>query len=111
MPTKRMMGPFWWALFGAGGTVAALLVPIHLFLHGLAVPLGWVSINPSLFGHPLVKLYLFVLISLPLYHWAHRFRYTLYDLGVKGMRQPIAVLCYGIAVLGTIVTAWILWRV
>ena len=111
MPTKRMMEPFWWALFGAGGTVAALLVPIHLFLHGIAAPLGWVSINPSLFGHPLVKLYLFVLISLPLYHWAHRFRYTLYDLGVKGMRQPIAVLCYGIAVAGTIVTAWILWRV
>ena len=111
MPTKRMMEPFWWALFGAGGTVAALLVPIHLFLQGIAAPLGWVSISPTLFRHPLVKLYLFVLISLPLYHWAHRFRYTLYDLGVKGMRQPIAVLCYGIAVAGTIVTAWILWRV
>jgi fumarate reductase subunit D len=106
-----MMEPFWWALFGAGGTVAALLVPIHIFLHGIAVPLGWVSINPSLFGHPLVKLYFFVLISLPLYHWAHRFRYTLYDLGVKGMRQLIAVLCYGSAVVGTIATLWILWRV
>jgi fumarate reductase subunit D len=111
VPTKRMMEPFWWALFGAGGTVAALLVPIHIFLHGIAVPLGWVSINPSLFGHPLVKLYFFVLISLPLYHWAHRFRYTLYDLGVKGMRQLIAVLCYGSAVVGTIATLWILWRV
>jgi len=106
-----MMEPFWWALFGAGGTVAALLVPIHLFLQGIAAPLGWVSVDPTLFGHPLVKLYLFVLISLPLYHWAHRFRYTLYDLGVKGMRQSIAVLCYGIAVVGTAVTAWILWRV
>ncbi|MCZ6874963.1 MAG: fumarate reductase subunit D [bacterium] len=111
MATKRMMEPFWWALFGAGGTVAALLVPIHLILHSIATPLGWVSVNTSLFGHPLVKLYLFGLISLPLYHWAHRFRYILYDLGVKGMRQPIAVLCYGTAVVGTIATLWILWRI
>ena len=109
--TKRMMEPFWWALFGAGGMLAAFLVPIHLVLHSIAAPLGWVSANTSLFGHPLVKLYLFGLISLPLYLWAHRFRFVLFDLGVKGMRQSIAVLCYGIAVVGTIATLWILWRV
>ncbi|MGQ4809632.1 Fumarate reductase subunit D [Candidatus Entotheonellaceae bacterium PAL068K] len=111
MATKRMMEPFWWALFGAGGMVAALLVPMHLVLHGIATPLGWVSANTSLFGYPLVKLYLFGLISLPLFHWAHRFRYTLHDLGVRGTRQPIAVLCYGIAVVGMLATLWILWRV
>ena len=111
MATKRMMEPFWWALFGAGGMLAAFLVPIHLVLHSIAAPLGWVSADTSVFGHPLVKLYFFGLISLPLFHWAHRFRYTLYDLGVKSMRQPIAVLCYGIAVVGTIVTLWILLRV
>ena len=32
-----------------------------------------------LFSHPLVRLYCFVLISLPLFHWAHRFRFTLVD--------------------------------
>src|SRR5213594_4359959 len=107
-----MMEPFWWALFGAGGTVAALLVPIHLFLHGIAAPLGWVSINPSLFGHPLVKLYLFVLISLPLYHWAHRFRYTLYDgLKLKHLTELIAVLCYGSALAGTAMAAYLLWTI
>ena len=84
-------------------------------LHGLAVPLGWVSPEVAgydrmraLFGHPLVKIYLFVLIALPLYHWAHRFRFTLYDLGLKSLRTPIAIVCYGGAVLGTVATLWIL---
>ena len=77
--------PFWWMLFGAGGTVAALLFPVHIFLTGLAFPLGWLA-APSyeslhaLVTHPITRLYLFVFISLPLFHWAHRFRYAIYDL-------------------------------
>ena len=35
--------PFWWSLFGAGGTVSALLFPIHILLIGLAIPLKWVD--------------------------------------------------------------------
>jgi len=76
--------PLLWLLFSAGGTVAAFLFPIHLFLTGLAFPLGWLE-TPRfeflhrLVMHPVTRLYLFVLIALPLFHWAHRFRYTLYD--------------------------------
>ena len=40
---KRSNEPFVWLLFSAGGVVAALLIPIHLFLFGLAFPLGWLS--------------------------------------------------------------------
>lgn len=115
MTTGKSSEPLWWALFAAGGVVAAFLVPMHLLLQSLAVPLGWVSPETAsyerlrgLYGHPLVKLYLFVLIALPFYHWAHRFRFTLYDLGLKGLRGPIAVLCYGAAVAGTVATVWIL---
>ena len=50
------------------------------------------------------------LIVLPLYHWAHRFRFILEDLGLHGLRTPIAVLCYGSAVVGTVLTLWILFR-
>src|SRR2546425_5286393 len=35
--------PFLWTLFSAGGVVAAFLVPVHLFLWGLAFPLGWIQ--------------------------------------------------------------------
>jgi fumarate reductase subunit D len=110
--------PLWWALFGAGGMVAALLLPIHILIYGIMIPMGAVpegaysaSRLANLLGNPLVKLYLLVLISLPLFHWAHRFRYFVFDLGVHGARMPIAVICYGLAILGTIATILVLLRV
>jgi len=115
MSPGKTIEPLWWSLFSAGGVVAAFLVPVHLFLFGLAIPLGWVSVSHprllALVGHPVVKLYLFVLIALPLYHWAHRFRFVLEDLGLHGLRRPLAVLCYGSAIVGTVATAWVLIRI
>ena len=37
----RPITPFLWLLFSAGGTVAALLFPVHLFLNGLAAWAIW----------------------------------------------------------------------
>jgi len=113
----RSITPLLWLLFSAGGTVAALLFPVHVLLTGLAVPLGWLE-APSyesvrgLVRNPVARLYLFVFISLPLFHWAHRFRYTLYDgLQLKHLTELIAVLCYGTAILGTAMTAYLLWNI
>jgi fumarate reductase subunit D len=104
-------------LFSAGGVVAAMLIPVHLFLFGVAFPLGWLE-GPSyqslltLLRHPLTRLYLFVLCSLPLFHWAHRFRYTLYDgLQIKHLNEIINTFCYGGAILGTAVAGYLLWRI
>ena len=109
--------PLMWAVFSVGGTIAAFLFPVHLFLSGLAFPLGWVD-APSyealrgLVLHPVTRLYLFVLISFPLFHWAHRFRYTLYDgLQLYHLMALIAVLCYGAALVGTAVAAYTLWNI
>src|SRR6202051_4570318 len=111
---KRSNEPFLWMLFSAGGVVAALLLPIHLFLFGLAFPLGWLE-APSyqsllaLVRHPIARLYLLVLCTLPLFHWAHRFRFTLYDgLQIKHLNELINTFCYGGAVLGTILAAYFL---
>jgi len=108
--------PLLWFLFSAGGTVAALLFPIHILLSGFAIPLGWIP-APSydtlleLARHPLTRLYLLVLVSLPLFHAAHRFRYTLYDgLKLKHLTPLIVVMCYGTAFLGTVLAAYFLWR-
>ena len=35
--------PIWWSLFSAGGVVAALLVPVRIFLTGIAWPLQTLS--------------------------------------------------------------------
>src|SRR5437870_9282625 len=77
----RSITPFLWLLFSAGGTVAALLFPVHILLTGLAVPLGWVN-APSyesvlgLVRNPVARLYLFVFVSLPLFHWARSEEHT-----------------------------------
>ena len=111
--------PIWWALFGAGGMVAALILPIMIYLFGIALPMGsfpFESYSPvrmqNLLGNFLVKLFLLVVIALPLFHWAHRFRYTLYDgLQIKHLNEMINVLCYGGAIIGTIVAGYLLWQV
>lgn len=110
MAGKSSSEPFWWALFSAGGVVAAFLVPIHIIIFGFAVPLGWLEDTGAIYDYWLVRLYLFVLISLPLFHWAHRFYFTLVDVGLKAASKLLAVLCYGGAIVGTIVTAWVLVR-
>ena len=105
--------PLWWLLFAAGGTVAAFLVPVHIVLTAITAA-GWVWEAPTydqvrgLVAHPISRLYLFVLIALPLFHWAHRFRFTLVDLGLHRARRLIAILCYGTAVAGAVATAAVL---
>ena len=106
---------FFWLLFSAGGVVAAVFIPVMLFLFGLAIPMGWVQ--PSyehllaLAQNPLSRIFLFVLCSLPLFHWAHRFRFTLYDgLQVKHLNEVIFVFCYGGALVGTLLSAYLLLK-
>ena len=111
MSEKQTSEPFWWGLFSAGGVVAAFLVPVHIVLTGFAIPLGWLSDSAALYRNGWVKIYLFVLIALPLYHWAHRFYFALKDMGLKAIAGPLAMLCYGSAILGTVLTVWVLWRV
>ena len=106
-----------WLLFSAGGVLAALFLPILLFLFALAFPLGWIS--PPEYGHvldvlgnPLVRVGLWLLVFLALFHWAHRFRYTLYDgLQIKQWAGLVAGLCYGSAAVGSVVAVYLLWNV
>ena len=104
---KRPIEPLLWLLFSAGGVLAALLVPVLLFLFGLAFPLGWLS-PPELRASagapaaiPLTAWRSSLSASLSLFHWAHRFRYTLYDgLQIKHLNEVINLLCYGGAIVG-----------
>ncbi len=63
----------------------------------------------NVLGNPLVKLYLLVLIAFPFFHFAHRLRYLLVDLGVPAARGvPAQIVFYGGAVAVTLVTIYIL---
>jgi fumarate reductase subunit D len=114
---RRSMEPILWVLFSAGGVLAALLLPVLLFLFAFAFPLGVVS-APSyehvlaLVRHPITRVAGFLLCMLSLFHWAHRFRYTLYDgLQIKHLNEVINALCYGGAIVGSLWAAYVLWRI
>jgi fumarate reductase subunit D len=111
---KRTAEPFVWLLFSAGGIVAALVLPVLLFLFGLAFPLGWITPPDhahlhAVLGNPLTRLGLLGVCVLCLMHWAHRFRFTLRD-GLKLRRYDglIATACYGGALAGTVAAIYLL---
>jgi fumarate reductase subunit D len=116
MNPKRPVEPYLWALFAAGGMVAALLIPVLLLLFGVVIPLG--LIGPPEHAHllavlrnPVTRLVLLALCVLGLFHWAHRFKYTLYEgLQLRRHAEPISLFCYGGAVIGSFLAATILLR-
>lgn len=109
---KRSHVPILWALFGAGGMLAALFGPMLVLITGLAVPLGWLPASVMDYrtlhalAHGLIgKAVLFFGIGLLLWHAAHRIYHSLHDVGVRG--GPVArMLTYGLAAAGTLVTLW-----
>jgi fumarate reductase subunit D len=105
--TKRRLEPLLWLAFSGGGVVSAVFLPVLVLLFGLAIPLGWIrpdySYLHAIFSFWLTRLVMLGLIVLMLFHWAHRFRYTLHDgLQLRRLEAPLAVLCYGGAVVGSL---------
>ncbi len=114
---KLRLEPFLWLLFSGGGVFAALMMPVLLLLFGLAFPLGWIAPPGyahllAVLSHPLTRLVLLALCVLSLFHWAHRFRYTVVDaFKVKHLSMVITPLCYLVAIAGSVVAAYLIWRV
>ena len=80
--------PIVWGLFAAGGTVTALITPALVLLTWFAA----MRFAPTMFTYErthafaanwLGKVFIFGVITLSLWHAAHRFRVTLYDFGVR----------------------------
>lgn len=115
MSARRSREPILWALFGGGGMMAALFVPVLLALFFVALPLGSVELIgfgelQALVRHPLLRLGLFGFLFLCFFHWAHRFRYTLYDgLQLFHLNELIAVLTYGVATTLSLLAGYVLW--
>ena len=113
---QRHPEPLLWVLFSAGGMLSGMLMPALLLMFGIAFPLGWVTAPTyeqiaGLMGNPLVRLMLFSLCALSLFHWAHRFRHTLYDgLQIKHLNEVVAAVSYGAAIVGSGIAAYLLWQ-
>jgi fumarate reductase subunit D len=115
MARRRPVEPILWLLFSAGGVASAMVLPALFVLLAVAVPLGWITPTPGrvigLLGNPLVALVLLVVSVLSLFHWAQRFRYTLFDgLKLKARQRPINAVVYTLAVLGSVAAVVVLWQ-
>src|SRR5271165_247896 len=102
----RSNEPLWWGPFSAGMMIGALCVPALIVLTGFLLS-GSPEDAPrvqALIRSPLTRLFFVLVISLSFFHAAHRLRYVIFDLGLKSGKLAIAVLLYGLAIAGTVVT-------
>lgn len=112
---KRSNAPIFWALFGAGGMLSALFGPMLVFITGLAIPLGLLlpadtGSYPRMLAfaqHWVGKGFIFAVIALFLWHAAHRIFHSLHDIGIHA-GVAAKLVCYGSAMLGTVIAAYAL---
>jgi fumarate reductase subunit D len=110
----RTHEPIFWSLFGAGGVVVAFILPMLIFITGVAGPLGWLPADALSYERVLAfamswpgRLFLFFVISLCLWHGVHRIFLSLHDFGIE-KRDWQRWALYGSAGLGTAIAAGIL---
>ena len=106
----RSNAPIFWGLFGAGGMLSALFVPMMIFITGIAVPLGFL-LPAGTMSYPKMlafaqnfigKGFIFAIISLSLWFCVHRIYHSLHEFGIHaGMGAKL--LCYGVAMIVTVI--------
>lgn len=108
---KRSNKPVFWSLFGAGGMLSALAGPALVFITGIAVPLGLTSLSyekaHALARHAGGKIFVFLVISLFLFHGCHRMYHCLHDFGIH-VGPGRKALFHGFAAAGTLAAGLLL---
>ena len=106
---------FWWSLFSAGGVLAALFLPAFIVVTGFLLPFFSAQDGEEVYGkmHDTlstwwVRCVILVVVFLSLFHCFHRIRHVLMDLGLRRAAAPLSVLCYGSALVGTLLIAMFL---
>lgn len=98
-----------WFLFAAGGTVLSFILPVMIFVTGIAPAIGLFSdalayeTLSGFVGNWLIKLVVFGIVTLACWHAAHRLRVCAHDFGIRA-DGALAVILYGLAGLGTLLT-------
>jgi fumarate reductase subunit D len=104
-----------WGLFAAGGTLSAFLFPVlitlFLFVSMDKIPPGLQFERMHDFAASWVgKAGLFLVIFPSLWHAAHRLRVVFHDFGVR-RDKAVANAVYLVATIGTVMTAFYLYRI
>lgn len=105
-----------WFLFAAGGTVLAFILPVMIFVTGIAPAVGLFSgalsyeTMSAFVSNWLIKLILLGIIVLALWHAAHRLRVCAHDFGIRA-DTPVAYVLYSLAGIGSLATIVALLRI
>jgi fumarate reductase subunit D len=108
----RSNAPIFWGLFGAGGMLSALFVPMMILITGIAVPLGFL-LPAGTMSYPKMlafaqnfigKGFIFAIISLSLWFAVHRVYHSLHEFGIHA-GAGAKLICYGIAMIVTVICA------
>ncbi|GEM_PF-1933414 len=114
---NRSNRPLPWMVFGVGGFLVAFFFPVHIFIYGIALPLGWLP-TPSyrstleLVHYPITRIYLGILLVMAFWHAAYRLRDTVCDaFAMRQVDTIVAAACFAFALAGSIATIVALWAV
>jgi len=111
VPKVARLHAILWGVFSMGGFIAAFLLPVLIYLVGIAYPLGlWPVANGDptssiLNHHHIGTLFLFVTVAGSLYHGIFRFQSTLTEVGLARAKRLLEVIGYLIIIIGILVTA------
>lgn len=105
-----------WLVFAGGGTATAFILPViviitacYAFFGGFSAALSYETMH-GFVGHWLIKLIVFGIMVLTLWHAAHRLRVVAHDFGIRA-DTPVAIAVYGLAALGSLMTIIALLRI
>jgi fumarate reductase subunit D len=112
---KRSNKPIFWALFGAGGMLSALVGPMLVFVTGIAVPLGFLLPRGTMSYDRMIAfvtsglgaLAVLIVISLFLFHGLHRMYHCLHDVGIH-VGTVLKAVFHGLAIAGTVACIYLL---
>jgi fumarate reductase subunit D len=103
-----------WGIFSLGGMIAAFLLPVMIYLTGIAYPLGLWPFNAGrdpgflVTGTLLGMLFVFVTIAGSLFHGIFRFQSTLTEVGLLRLKRGLEAVGYLIIFAGIILLAYYL---
>ena len=105
----RSHEPIFWSIFGMGGVIAAMFIPVMIFVTGIGGAFGWDAVTGALahgedgigalLNHAPVRAILGLIMALAAVHAAHRIRHTLIDLHVHAPPAVLIVASYGAAAI------------
>jgi fumarate reductase subunit D len=111
MPKVARLHAILWGIFSMGGFIAAFLLPVLIYLVGIAYPLGlWPVANGDptsaiLNHHHIGTLFMFVAVAGSLYHGIFRFQSTLTEIGLARAKKALEAIGYLIIIIGILATA------